>query len=31
MKLVKDSWSKINIDCYIKLQEIKYNTNELDN
>ena len=31
IKLVKDSWSKINIDCYIKLQEIKYNTNELDN
>lgn len=31
MKLVKDSWSKINIDCYIKLLEIKYNTNELDN
>lgn len=31
MKLVKDSWSKINIDCYIKLQELKYNINELDN
>lgn len=32
MKLVKDSWSKINIDCYEQLRKLKLNeTDELNN